>query len=195
MSNSNNTNNKNNKTINFAEKKRAIYNKKHQSSEQKNIKNDNKAIKYDLNKMREQINQKTKNSKYDYKYSYLVKYIYLSAILVFSILLIAKIVTSFTDNSTKVSIPNKFVSETYVLSESESSYYKDFVTKYLNTYVKSNGGLDVNTTDIHKNDKYVFVTGYFTYPEEKNKIYFDATMKNKDDMLSLIINGVDITKK
>lgn len=180
-----------NKTISFAEKKRAIYNKK--NNVPKNTEETNRIVKYDLNKMREQINQRTRNKENTYSRPKWVKALYIIIIFLFSILLAMKVFTSLTNNTAK--IPSKFVPEVSTISSSDRTQYENFVEKSLNTYIKSKGELNVKTTDIHKNNKYVYVHGYFTYPNEKDQIEFDATIIGKDDMSSLVVNGIDLVNK
>ena len=100
------------KAINFAEKKKAYNNKKSQADTQKNVYNDNRVIQYDINKMREQINQQTRNknrSKLNKLNSPIwVKVIYAIAIIMFVILIAGKITNNFGMSSSN-SLPDKFV--------------------------------------------------------------------------------------
>ncbi len=184
------------KAINFAEKKKAYNNKKSQADTQKNVYNDNRVIQYDINKMREQINQQTRNknrSKLNKLNSPIwVKVIYAIAIIMFVILIAGKITNNFGMSSSN-SLPDKFVAQSSTISSEDSTKYEKLLSNYLNTYVNSNGDLKVVTTSMHKNNKVVYANGYFLYPNEKSKIKFDAVLKD-EDLNSLIVNGYELTK-
>lgn len=185
----------NGKTINFAEKKKSISIKKMQSNPHKSVYNDNRVIQYDINKMREQINQQTKKRTSKIKHfnsPIWVKVIYTVAIVTLIVLIIGKITHNFGFAKNKL-LPDKFVTQSTKINENDFTKYNKTIESYLNTYVKSDGELNVKTTSMHKNNKYVYASGYFTYPNEKDKIYFDAVI-TPDKVNSLIVNGYELTK-
>lgn len=185
----------NSKTINFAEKKKSINSKKMQSNPHKSAYNDNRVIQYDINKMREQINQQTKKRTSKVKYSsrpIWVRIIYLVALVTLLALIIGKVTHNFGFARYK-SIPDKFVTQSTEVNEDIFKKYNKTIESYLNTYVKSSGELTVKTTSMHKNNKYIYAHGYFTYPKEKDKIYFDAVV-TPDNVNSLIVNGYELIK-
>ncbi|MEG0250327.1 MAG: hypothetical protein RR561_05645 [Peptostreptococcus sp.] len=183
------------KAINFAEKKKAYNNKKSQADTQKNVYNDNRVIQYDINKMREQINQQTK-SKNKAKLNRLnspiwVKAIYAAAIIMFVLLIAGKITNNFGMSSSD-GLPDKFVAQSSTISSEDNSKYEKLISSYLNTYVPVDGDVRVVTTSMHKNDKMVYANGYFSYPNEKSKIKFDAVLTD-ENLSSLIVNGYELT--
>lgn len=188
-----------NKTINFAEKKKAINNKKNQTpsgqskATTQTKKTESRSVKYDINKMREQINQRTKTNQQMKKASW-PKYVYLFALILFTVLLCSRVYDYIVKKDVRESLPSKFVSQSTIVSSSESEEYTKIITKYLNTYVKSNGKLDVDATSIHRNYDHVYIHGYFKYPKDNSKISYDALVIGKDKVKSLVINGYEIIK-
>lgn len=184
------------KAINFAEKKKAYNNKKSQADTQKNVYNDNRVIQYDINKMREQINQQTKRKKTArtsrFNSPIWVKIIYTAAIIMFILLIAGKVTNNFGVSSSD-SIPDKFVVQSSAIASEDKSKYEKLISNYLNTYVPSGGDLKVVTTSMHKNNEIIYADGYFSYPDEKSKIRFDAVL-TKDNLNSLIVNGYELTK-
>ncbi|WP_304206142.1 hypothetical protein [Peptostreptococcus russellii] len=183
------------KTINFAEKKKSINSKKMQSNPPKGAYNDNRVIQYDINKMREQINQQTK--KKGSKVSHFnsptwVKAVYTIATVILIILIVARVTNNFGFAKDRL-LPDKFVTQSRTVDEDDFAKYDKTIKSYLNSYVKADGDLNIKTTSMHKNNNYIYANGYFTYPNEKNKIYFDAVM-TPDKMNSLIVNGYELTK-
>ncbi|WP_101772967.1 hypothetical protein [Peptostreptococcus faecalis] len=185
------------KTINFAEKKKAyINNKQTQNNTQKNTYNDNIVIQYDINKMREQINQQTKNKKAfesKLKKKFWVKLIYFILVGSIVILIAAKLTNNFTFSSTS-DVPGKFVEESTVLDSDSKLKYEQLIDEKLNELVANNGQLSVSTEEIHKNSKIIYASGYFSYPEESSKIAFDSIIES-DKLISLVVNGHELIKK
>lgn len=185
---------KNSKTINFAEKKREIANKKQIPTEPPLIHHDNRVIQYDINKMREKINQKSKNKKprksTNLSRSKVQLALYSVIFLLFMILAIYRVL-AITHIIELDKPPEKFVSQSTKLSTDETVKYQDIVESLLAKEVKANGNIDMVTTSVHKNGDTVFCSGYFTYPDEKNKIYFDSVVK-KDKVASLLVNGFEL---
>lgn len=184
------------KTISFAEKKKAINSKKMQSNPPKGAYNDNRVIQYDINKMREQINQQTKKKAAKvsrFNSPIWVRVVYIIAAVMLAVLIAGRITNNFgfTDGRR---LPEKFVTQSSSVDEEDFARYDKTIRSYLNTYVKSDGKIKIKTTSMHKNDKYVYANGYFTYPDEDNKIYFDAVLSS-DKMDSLIVNGYELTHK
>ncbi len=185
------------KTINFAERKKAINNKQSEQNPQKGIINDNRVIQYDINKMREQINQQTKNKKSKFQnfsglHPLWVKAIYLIILILFIILVASKLTNNFGIVN-KNSIPDKFIYQTSKLTDNETTKYEALIDTSIKKYVNSNGELDVVTTSIHKNDKYIYANGYFIYPDDSDRIYFDAKIES-EKISSIVVNGYELLK-
>lgn len=186
------------KTINFAEKKKALNNKKSQSGSNKNSYNDNRVIQYDINKMREQINQQTRNrngskeSRFkSLDYPLWVKVIYIAGVIILTLLIIGKFTNNFgTAKSSK--IPEKFAVESSKVDQEDFLRYDRTIKTYLSTYVKSDGDISIVTTSMHKNDNIVYANGYFKYPGENGKIPFDAIITS-DKVSSVVVNGYELT--
>ncbi len=194
MSDSNNKKN-NPKTINFAERKKALTNKQAQQSTPKNPFNDNRVIQYDINKMREQINQQTRNKKKlaVQGTSYLIKFFYGVVVTIFVVLMAGKLTNNF-GNSTSNEMPSKFVTQSTSVSNESTIEYERLIDENIKQLVKSDGDLEIVTSSIHKNASVIFASGYFTYPGESNKIYFDAKLSS-NRVVSLVVNGFDLIKK
>lgn len=183
------------KTINFAERKKTINNRQSQASSHKNVVNDNRVIQYDINKMREQINQQTKKKMRFFssdKSPLWVKLIYAGIILVFAVLVLAKFTNNFGIVK-KSNIPSRFEYQSKNLDTEDTVKYESIIETRLKNLISSDGDIEVVTSSLHKNDKYVFADGYFTYPNDSDKIFFDATIVS-DKLTSLIINGYNLIK-
>lgn len=182
---------KTNKTINFAERKKAITNKQAQP---KAPLQDNRVIQYDINKMREQINQYTHNKKKKEiaNVRLWVKLVYILLILAIAILLAFKIFNMTSPFKPK-GLPSKFVEQNTKLDTEDTIKYENLAEDKINSVLNVSGNVDVITTSIHKNNQIVISNGYFSYPDESAKIYFDAKFK-KDEVVSLIINGYELIK-
>lgn len=184
------------KTISFAEKKKAINSKKMQSNPPKGAYNDNRVIQYDINKMREQINQQTKNKSVKvsrFNSPIWVKAVYIIGVLLLAVLIVGKITNNFGLNHTS-KLPEKFVTQSTKVDEEDFEKYDSTIKSYLDNYVKSDGKVYVKTTSMHRNNEYIYASGYFIYPNESNKVYFDAIMTS-DKVDSLMVNGYELTKK
>lgn len=183
----------NGKTINFEERKKSLINKSSEIGSQKNSPKDNRVIHYDIDKMREQINQqmKLKNKQNKEKTKLWIKLIYSLVIALFLILVVSKVYNYFlVDNS----IPKKFVTENTTLDSEESIKYENQIDEKINELVKSESKINVITTSIHKNNNKIFAFGYFNYKNDKNKIYFDARLDN-GNVTSVIVNGHELLEK
>lgn len=183
------------KTINFAERKKSINNKQAQNLSSKNIANDNRVIQYDINKMREQINQQTKNKKKIFnhvKAPLWVKISYAVIMLAFIVLLTAKFTNNF-GMIKKSNLPEKFEYQSNSIDTENTIKYESMLETRLKAIISSNGEIEVVTSSLHKNKNYVFATGYFTYPDDSDKIYFDATIVS-DKLKSIIVNGYNLIK-
>jgi|SRR3712207_4818595 len=193
-----NNKNKNIKTINFAEKKKEIAQKKQANIEPPLIHQDNRVIQYDINKMREKINQKSKNKtkkprkKLNVSKSKIQFGLYSIILALFVILAIYRIMV-VTHIVNVDSIPEKFVSEPIKLTTDETVKYQDIVESLLAKKIPNGDSLDIITTSVHKNGDTVFCSGYFTYPNEKEKIYFDSVL-NDNKVTSLLVNGYELGK-
>ena len=193
-----NNKNKNIKTINFAEKKKEIAKKKQANIEPPLIHQDNRVIQYDINKMREKINQKSKNKskkprkKLNVSKSKIQLGFYSVILVLFVILAIYRImvVTHIIDID---KIPEKFTSESIKLTTDETVKYQDIVESLLAKKITNSDTLDIVTTSVHKNGDTVFCSGYFTYPNENGKIHFDSVLKN-EKVVSLLVNGYELSK-
>lgn len=154
------------KTINFAERKKELNNRQNQSSTQRNASNDNRVIQYDINKMREQINQQIKNknsSSYKKKSPLWVKLIYTSILLIFIILVAGKF-TGFKNTFMLNSLPDKFVSETTKIDSQNSKKYEELIENKIDSIIEADGNINSKTTSLRKNGDSVFASGYFNYP-------------------------------
>ena len=186
------------KTINFAEKKKALSSKKAQSGTNKSAYNDNRVIQYDINKMREQINQQTKNKNKTGRFASLnypiwVKAVYIAGIVILAILIVGKFTNNF-GTAKPDKIPEKFAVESSAVAQEDFLRYDRTIKTYLSTYVKSDGDISIVTTSMHKNDNIVYANGYFKYPGEKGRIPFDAVIKS-DKVDSVVVNGYELTHK
>lgn len=193
----NNRNKKNDqgKTINFAERKKEYNNRQNQASAQKNASNDNRVIQYDINKMREQINQQIRNrnsSTYKKRSPLWVKLVY-SAILLIFVVLIAGRFTGFKNTFISNGLPDKFISESTKINSQDSKKYADLIENKINSKIKADGDIDSKTTSLRKNGNSVFASGYFNYPNESKNIYFDAKITS-DNLVSLVVNGYELIK-
>ncbi|WAW15678.1 hypothetical protein [Peptostreptococcus equinus] len=182
-----------NKTINFAERKKAINSKQ---AKAKTPVQDNRIIQYDINRMREQINQQTKSKikkkEQSHNFRLWVKIVYGLLILAIGILLSFKIF-NFNSLIKPKGLPDKFVEMPTKLSTEDTIKYEELAEDKINEVINVSGNIDVITTSIHKNNNIIFSNGYFTYPDESQKIFFDAKFKD-EKITSLIVNGYELLK-
>lgn len=99
--------------------------------------------------------------------------------------------------STKKTVSNNsaypsFISTEPELSKSEFISYSDTITSAINGFVGTQYNCVVKTDNIHRNGTSIYAQGYFYFPNKDN-IYFDILLKNKD-VKSLVINGVEYIK-
>ena len=189
-------NNKNkNKTINFAEKKKAYASKKTQNKSPQTMP-EGKMV-YDINRMREQINQQTRNL----KNKKLIKksrpawvvLVYLLIITAIVVLTGSKIYNAALNYRTYGTMPKKFTSIDNSLSTQDTIKYEQLIKKKILSSVKSDTRLEVITSSIHRNGQTIYANGYFTYTNEKDKIYFDSIIRS-EKIESLQVNGFELTK-
>lgn len=186
---------KNNKTINFAERKKAMSNKQSSPSTPKNVQADNTVIKYDINKMREQINQQTKNrqkNKIAWN-SILVKSFYGIIALLFVVLILSKLTNNF-GLPTSETIPDKFKYETTNLSNVETAKYENIVDTNLKKYVGTKYDIEISDTNMYKNNKYMFVNGHFNYTDDSDKIGFNMVIES-EKVKSIVVNGYELVNE
>lgn len=184
-----------NKTINFAEKKKAYASKQAQNKTPKTMP-EGKMV-YDINRMREQINQQTRNL----KNKKLIKksrpawviFFYLLIITVLVILAGSKIYKTAVNYKTYDTMPKKFTSIDNRLSTQETIKYEKLIKKKIVSSVRSDGNLEVITSSIHRNGDTIYANGYFRYANEKDKIYFDSIIRS-EKIESLQVNGFELTK-
>ena len=187
--------NNKNKTINFAEKKKAYASKKSQNKSPQTMP-EGKMV-YDINRMREQINQQTRNL----KNKKLIKksrpawvvLVYLLIITAIVVLTGSKIYNAALNYRTYGTMPKKFTSIDNSLSTQDTIKYEQLIKKKILSSVKSDTRLEVITSSIHRNGQTVYANGYFTYANEKDKIYFDSIIKS-EKIESLQVNGFELTK-
>nr|WP_314495504.1 hypothetical protein [uncultured Peptostreptococcus sp.] len=187
--------NNKNKTINFAEKKKAYASKKAQNKSPQTMP-EGKMV-YDINRMREQINQQTRNL----KNKKLIKksrpawvvLVYLLIITAIVVLTGSKIYNAALNYRTYGTMPEKFTSIDNSLSTQDTIKYEQLIKKKILSSVKSDTGLEVITSSIHRNGQTVYANGYFTYANEKDKIYFDSIIRS-EKIESLQVNGFELTK-
>ena len=185
--------NNKNKTINFAEKKKAYASKKAQNKSPQTMP-EGKMV-YDINRMREQINQQTRNL----KNKKLIKksrpawvvLVYLLIITAIVVLTGSKIYNAALNYRTYGTMPKKFTSIDNSLSTQDTIKYEQLIKKKILSSVKSDTRLEVITSSIHRNGQTVYANGYFTY--EKDKIYFDSIIRS-EKIESLQVNGFELTK-
>lgn len=186
---------KNNKTINFAEKKKAYASKQAQNKPPRPMPEGNTV--YDINRMREQINQQTRNL----KNKKLIKkprpawviFIYLVIVTIFVVLAGSKIYKTLVNYKTYDTMPSKFTSIDNKLDVKETIKYENLIKKKIVSSVRTDGKLEVITSSIHKNGPTIYASGYFTYPNERDKIYFDSVIKS-EKIESLQVNGFELMK-
>ena len=187
--------NNKNKTINFAEKKKAYASKKAQNKPPPTMP-EGKMV-YDINRMREQINQQTRNL----KNKKLIKksrpawvvLVYLLIITAIVVLTGSKIYNAALNYRTYGTMPKKFTSIDNSLSTQDTIKYEQLIKKKILSSVKSDTRLEVITSSIHRNGQTVYANGYFTYANEKDKIYFDSIIRS-EKIESLQVNGFELTK-
>ena len=164
--------NNKNKTINFAEKKKAYASKKAQNKSPQTMP-EGKMV-YDINRMREQINQQTRNL----KNKKLIKksrpawvvLVYLLIITAIVVLTGSKIYNAALNYRTYGTMPKKFTSIDNSLSTQDTIKYEQLIKKKILSSVKSDTRLEVITSSIHRNGQTVYANGYFTYANEKDKM-------------------------
>lgn len=183
------------KTINFAERKKELSQKQEKQSTSKDSYNDNRVIQYDINKMRDQINQHAKHknkriSKLNFNSPLWVKIFY-SIILISIVILTAGKITNNFGTMTSEGFPKKFETQSTSISQKEREKYIRVIEHGLNEKIESDKSLNVHVKDIHKNKNYIIASGYFVYPKEKDKIYFDSTIIN-DELSSIVVNGYEL---
>ena len=187
--------NNKNKTINFAEKKKAYASKKAQNKSPQTMP-EGKMV-YDINRMREQINQQTRNL----KNKKLIKksrpawvvLVYLLIITAIVVLTGSKIYNAALNYRTYGTMPKKFTSIDNSLSTQDTIKYEQLIKKKILSSVKSDTRLEVITSSIHRNGQTVYANGYFTYANEKDKIYFDSIIRS-EKIESLQGNVFELTK-
>jgi len=152
---------------------------------------------YDINRMREQINQQTRNL----KNKKLIKksrpawvvLVYLLIITAIVVLTGSKIYNAALNYRTYGTMPKKFTSIDNSLSTQDTIKYEQLIKKKILSSVKSDTRLEVITSSIHRNGQTVYANGYFTYANEKDKIYFDSIIRS-EKIESLQVNGFELTK-
>lgn len=182
---------KSSKTINFAERKKMMNNS--QGSYAKNSsreKNARQNVYYDLNKMREQVNQKIHNKRKSNVFlnsPLWVKFIYAGIILLFVFVLGTKVLS--TTGVFHFSFKNnQFISQASELTNEEKLKYDKTIKKKVREVASLGNKAPVVTTEIHKNSDVVLAFGYFQYDNSDAKIYFDIQVVG-DTVTSLLING------
>lgn len=182
---------KSNKTINFAERKKMMnsanstYGKK--VAGEKTTKQN---VYYDLNKMREQVNQKVHNKRRSNIFMnspIWVKVLYGAIAILVAFVIGVKVLSS--TGAFHFSFSNKqFVSQSTDLTNEEKLGYDKIIKGKVREVVGLSSTAPVVTTEIHKNSDVIVGFGYFQYDHSDAKIYFDVQVTG-DSVTSLIING------